>query len=138
MKVDRIPQCHNFVSNYRSAAVRGLCYYYFPSCGNETHFEPPNSLCTSTCQYLVDDICQEEWIDALRHFEGIAPFLTRIQIDVLNCSTLDSLFSEFPHCCSDAGVEEYTTTVCKLINYILLCHSAVGCVHGISCLICLV
>ena len=99
--------------NYRSAAVRGLCYYFFPPCGNVTHFEPPNPLCMPTCRYLVDDICQQEWIDALRHFDGIAYFLKQVQIDILNCSTLDSVFN-FPHCCSDAGVEEYTT-MCKFI-----------------------
>jgi hypothetical protein len=65
---------------------------------------------------LVDDVCQQQWLDALRHFEGLAPFLMSFQIDVINCSTLDSVFSQFPHCCSDAGIEEYImdTTMCKL------------------------
>ena len=108
--------------NYRSAALRGLCYYYFPPCGNETHFEPPNSLCMSICQYLVDDVCQQQWIDALRHFDGISPFLVAYQIDILNCSTLDNVFSRFPHCCSDAGIEEYTT-MCKFISTTVMWNS---------------
>ena len=99
--------------HYRSAALRGLCYYYFPPCGNDTHFEPPSPMCMSTCQYLIDDVCQQQWIDALQHFDGILPFLRAFQIDILNCSTLDGVFTQFPHCCSDAGIEEYITTMCK-------------------------
>ena len=63
----------------------------------------------TTCQYLTDDVCQQQWINALRHFDGISPLLIRNQIDILNCSKLDSVFGQLPHCCSDAGIEEYTT-----------------------------
>ena len=87
--------------------MRGLCYYYFPPCGNITNFEPPSSICESTCQYLTDNICQQQWADALRQFETNLPILEIFMIDILNCSNPDSAMDQFPHCCSDAGIEEY-------------------------------
>ena len=92
----------------RDIGVRELCYYYFPPCGNVTHFEPPSSLCESACRCFVDNICQQEWIQALQFFSNHADFLMRIQIDVMNCSRVDFTFQQLPHCCSDAGIEEYT------------------------------
>ena len=43
---------------------------------------------------------------ALIHFNNIAAHLMEVQIDVINCSMVDVVFGEFPHCCSDAGFVE--------------------------------
>ena len=96
-----------FHDNHRDAALRGLCYYYFPPCGNATHFETPNSVCASTCHYTTENICQREWAAALQHFDSISFYLTFYQLDVLNCSRPGGPLDQFPHCCSDAGIVEY-------------------------------
>ena len=61
----------------------------------------------SECEYLTENLCQEEWADALEHFESTNLYLERFQIDILNCSKPGGLLDRFPHCCSDAGVEEF-------------------------------
>ena len=109
MLLDHYYTTLNIANHHRDAALRGLCYYYFPPCGNATHFEPPNSLCASTCRHTAENLCQREWIAALHHFDNISSFLSLYQIDVLNCSQSDAPLKQFPHCCSNAGIAEYTS-----------------------------
>ena len=96
-----------YFNNCRSAATRGLCYFYFPPCGNSSHFEPPRSLCVSVCRYLTENICQKEWADALQHFDSVKFLLVSQQLDIINCSNPGGPLEQFPHCCSNIGVEEY-------------------------------
>ena len=96
-----------YCNNYRSAATRGLCYYYFPPCGNSSHFEPPRSVCVSVCQYLTENVCRKEWADALQYFDSIKFYILAHQIDIVNCSNPGGPLEQFLHCCSNAGVEEY-------------------------------
>ena len=93
---------------HRDAALRGLCYYYFPPCDNATHREPPNSLCASTCRYVTENLCQRSWASALEYFGSLSSYLMYYQIDILNCSQPGGPLEQFPHCCSDAGIVEYT------------------------------
>ena len=88
--------------NHSNAAIRGLCYHYFPPCGNATHFETPNSLCASTCRYTTENICQREWAAAQLYFNTISD-----HIDILNCSRPGGPLDQFSHCCSDAGIVEH-------------------------------
>ena len=99
--------------------MKALCYYYFPPCGNETHFEPPSSLCMSVCEYLTNDLCMKEWADALRHFNNVKSFLESFQIDVLNCSKPGGPLEPATQCCSNAGVEVYIGTHNNYYDYLI-------------------
>lgn len=88
-----------FVSIYREIAARATCYYYYPPCGNITHFTPPNALCQDVCNYLTTDLCSGDWVFALNSLS-----LSGIGLQLLNCSQLDVALGSMSHCCSDAGI----------------------------------
>ena len=90
---------------YREPATRAICYYYYPPCGNNTHFAPPNALCQDVCNYLTIDLCPEEWALALNFISGIQELLELIQLEFVNCSQPGAPLGSLPHCCSDAGID---------------------------------
>jgi hypothetical protein len=89
----------------RDPATRTVCYYYYPPCGNSTHFEPPNAVCQDICNYLTVDLCQKEWEMALSFLDGIQGFIDLFQVPFINCSQPGAPLEPLPHCCSDAGVD---------------------------------
>lgn len=90
--------------------MRAVCYYYFPPCGNITHFEPPQALCEDVCRLLTEDICQEEWERTVEVTNTVfRENVETFQLHLLNCSRPGSALDPLPYCCSDAGIVE-----CKL------------------------
>ena len=109
--------------------LRALCYFYFPPCGNITHFEPPAALCGSICQYMADSLCQKQWTNTvLRYYDIFQAEFTRYNFGQLNCSNPSSELDAFPHCCSDAGIEEFM----GIYRYIYHCYYI--CIQGMSSL----
>ena len=88
----------------REPAIRTLCYYFFPPCGNITHFEPPNAVCQDVCFNLANDICNKEWRQTVEFLMGFEDFLIRNMIQFINCSNPGASLDPLPYCCSDAGV----------------------------------
>ena len=128
-----------FVS--RDPVLRALCYFYFPPCGNITHFEPPAALCGSTCRYVIDSFCQEQWTNTVKFFDNYLYFLTEYNLGFLNCSNPSSELDAFPHCCSNAGIEEFIG-INMIINAqhpgimhsnVQLAHSKHGGIMHIAC-----
>ena len=92
----------------RDPAIRALCYYYFPPCGNITHFEPPNALCQDTCIFFTEVVCQERWQTALSLTASVETFnntIFRYNLHLMNCNDPGSPLGLLPHCCSDAGID---------------------------------
>ena len=92
----------------RDPGIRALCYYYFPPCGNITHFEPPNALCQDTCIFFTEVVCQERWqtaLDLVASVQSIKDNIIRYNLPPLNCSDPGSPLGLLPHCCSDAGID---------------------------------
>ena len=92
---------------YREAVTRAICYYYYPPCGNSTHFAPPNALCQDVCFYLAFDLCSEEEL-ALEFLSGMERNIddpNDQQLPFLNCNQPGAPLGILPHCCSDAGID---------------------------------
>ena len=89
---------------YREAAIRAICYYYYPPCGNSTHFAPPNALCQDVCSYATIGLCSHAWTSVSNILSG-AEDLEELQVPFLNCSQPGSFLGSVPHCCSDAGFD---------------------------------
>lgn len=103
-------ECSPFNSAFlsRDTAVRALCYYYFPPCGNTTHFELPNAVCQESCIFFTEVVCQERWqraLDLTASIETINNNILRYNLHLLNCSDPGSHLGSLPHCCSDAGID---------------------------------
>ena len=95
----------------KDVARRITCYFYYPSCGNSTHFEPPQAVCPETCSLAQDTLCPLVWVAAQQHFNAIEDFVDRYGVNFINCSNPSDFIDPLPHCCSDAGVKvrEYCT-----------------------------
>ena len=91
----------------REVARNIICAYYYPTCGNNTTFEPPKAVCQEECMYLRDILCPEEWQLALDHLNS-QDFIETYGLELINCSTPGEFISPLPHCCTDAGVN-----ICK-------------------------
>ena len=97
-------------------AIRALCYYYFPPCGNITHFEPPNALCEDSCQLFTEDICEVEWRETVAAVNAVfSANIERYQLQLLNCSEPESALNNLPVCCSDAGITDSKWNVKLLV-----------------------
>ena len=108
---------HNNLHN-REAATKGICYYYFPPCGNTTHFQPPNAVCSETCYYFTEGLCQEAWERALsliQEVDRINNTIFMYNLQPPNCSQPGEILDSLPHCCSDAGI-----VVRKSAGYVLV------------------
>ena len=93
-----------FRDECRDPALRILCHYYFPPCGNSTVFEPPTSVCMETCNYLRE-ICPNQWNDVEAHFEENHSTVSSYGATFINCSNTGEYLDPLPYCCSDVGVD---------------------------------
>ena len=84
-------------------ALRVLCHFFLPPCGNSTFFEPPTSVCMEACNYLAE-ICPFEWEQVVAYFEVNDYWLRPNGLTFINCSNTGEYLDPLPHCCSDVGV----------------------------------
>ena len=84
-------------------ALKVLCHYYLPPCGNSTFFEPPTSVCMEPCNHLAE-ICPLEWERLVAFFEHEDISLKKNGLTLINCSNTGE-YLDLPHCCSDVGVD---------------------------------
>ena len=89
---------------YREAVTRAICYYYYPPCGNITHFALPNALCQDVCNYTTIGLCSSDGYSDLTFILSSAD-LEELQVPILNCNQPGSFLGLVPHCCSDAGID---------------------------------
>ncbi len=89
----------------RELARNLLCRFYYPPCGNNTHFEPPKSVCQEICSYVLD-ACPFEFQKAQEYLSepSLAAFLERVGLTFLNCSDPGKPIRPLEHCCYDAGI----------------------------------
>lgn len=90
------------ILSYRIPGIRALCYYYYPPCGNITHFESPKAVCHDVCYDIITTVCKEEWLQTF--IDGLKDAFEFYQLHFLNCSNPGAPLHPLPHCCSDAGV----------------------------------
>ena len=90
-------------TNYRDALSRILCYYYYPPCGNTTHFQPLNAVCEDTCVNITTKLCPGEWGVALQLVEPNAADLAATGLTFLDCGNPGLYLDPIPHCCSNTG-----------------------------------
>ena len=107
-------ECHDL-------AIRVLCHYYLPPCGNSTTFEPPNSVCMESCNYL-QETCLSQWNQVAAFFEENSSLARRYGVTFINCSNTGEYLNPLPHCCSDLGIDIRT--------YVLLCCYSVFDLHA--------
>jgi c-mer proto-oncogene tyrosine kinase/anaplastic lymphoma kinase/receptor tyrosine kinase len=89
------PKCIN-------EARKILCHYFLPTCGNETVFVPPTSVCQGVCEYLRS-LCPKEFA-ALADYFSSRPDLGHSGITLLNCSNTGEYIAPLNHCCSDLDI----------------------------------
>ncbi len=80
--------------------LRGLCFYYYPPCGNSTHFVPPPALCYDDCVAAQTDVCPTEY-DGLHNFVATTD-LDAVGLNIVNCSDPGEFINPLPHCCYTA------------------------------------
>ena len=85
-------------------AFKVLCHFFLPPCGNSTHFEPPTSVCSESCNYLRS-VCPDAWDRIVAHFRDNDFWLRPLGLTYINCSHSGEFIYPLPHCCSDVGVE---------------------------------
>ena len=87
--------------------MRMICYYYFPPCGNITHFIQPQSVCASTCTNITEVLCAEEWNTVLNELtvRDLITLAERFNAHIINCAEPDFPFDEAPQCCSNIGLD---------------------------------
>ena len=92
-----------------------VCYYYFPPCGNITHYIPPSAVCESTCVAVSEELCATEWNILLEEIRshGLNVLAEQFDADFINCTNTSVRFAQFglPKCCSDVGIN---IDLCKL------------------------
>ena len=93
-----------FQNECRDPAIRVLCHFFLPPCGNSTVFEPPTSVCKEACNYLRD-ICPSEWEQVVAYFEESDDRLRPDGLTLINCNNTGEYLNPLPHCCSDVGVD---------------------------------
>jgi len=106
--LDYIEDAANFVLNVFQAecynpALRVLCHYYLPPCGNSTTFEPPTSVCTEVCSDLKE-MCRDGWEFVVSTLEEGDLRLKAHGATFINCSNTGEYLDPLPHCCSDVGI----------------------------------
>ena len=85
-------------------ALRVLCHFYFPPCGNSTHFQSPTSVCIEFCNYL-QELCPFEWGQAIAFFEENDSRLRPQGLTFINCSNTGEYLDPLSYCCSDVGLQ---------------------------------
>ena len=85
-------------------ALRILCHFYFPPCGNSTIFQSPTSVCIEFCNYL-QETCPFEWEIVIGYFEENDFWLRPIGLTFINCSNTGEYLDPLPYCCSDVGLQ---------------------------------
>lgn len=93
-----------FRDECQDAAVRVLCQFFLPPCGNSTIFEPPTSVCMEACNYLRDT-CPTEWDQVIAIFEENDSEIRPYGANFINCRNTGEYLNPLPHCCSDVGVD---------------------------------
>ena len=107
-----------FQDECRDPALRILCHYYFPPCGNSTVFDPPTSVCMETCNYLRE-LCPNEWNDVETRFEEYHNIVSSYGAAFINCSNTGEYLNPLSYCCSDVGVDIRMSMQC-------CCYSTYG------------
>ena len=79
-----------------NTTMRMLCHYYFPPCGNSTHYKPPTSVCPAACEAL-----KKKCNILLDVFQRKLMVNTS---DKLDCSK--SVIDPLPHVCSNLDISE--------------------------------
>ena len=79
-------------------ALRIICHFYLPPCGNSTSFELPTSVCEETCM-RVQESCGQEWESVLEMFRQ-----NRIALEIegtafIDCENTGKHLSPLPHNC---------------------------------------
>ena len=85
------------------SARKLLCFYYFPPCGNSTHFQPPQSICQEQCDYFANDVCSD-FIDAVYQYFDQRPFIDELGLQFINCNDTGAALEPLDYCCSDANI----------------------------------
>ena len=93
-----------FRDECRDLAIRILCHYFLPPCGNSTTFKPPTSVCMETCNNLRET-CPNEWNLALAYFEENENDARSNGATFINCSDTGEYINPLPHCCSNLGID---------------------------------
>ena len=76
-----------------NTTMRMLCHYYFPPCGNSTHYEQPTSVCPAACEAL------KKKCNIIFDF-----FQSKLMEDQIQCSK--SIIDPLPHLCSNLDISE--------------------------------
>ena len=92
-----------FRDECRDLAIRIVCHYFLPPCGNSTTFKPPTSVCMETCNYLRET-CPNAWNAALAYIERNEDE-ARAYGATFNCSDTGEYLNPLPHCCSNLGID---------------------------------
>ena len=80
-----------------------LCHFYFPPCGNVTHFHPPTSVCSEECK-TISQMCPEEWASIVERFNENDAIIATEGLQLINCDFPGKHLAPLPHCCSDLGL----------------------------------
>ncbi len=87
----------------RPVVLRGLCYYYYPPCGNSTHIASPPAQCYDDCVAAQTEVCPEEYSALKGYIANIAAIdLEAIGLNIVNCSDPGEFVNPLPHCCYTA------------------------------------
>ena len=92
-----------FRDECQDLALRILCHYFLPPCGNSTTFKPPTSVCMETCNYM-QETCPNEWNLVLAYFEEVDISARNHGATFINCSDTGQYLNPLPHCCSNLGI----------------------------------
>ena len=100
-----------FPEKCRDSAIRVLCHYYLPPCGNSTMFEPPTSVCMEACNYL-QEMCPNEWEYVVSYFEQSDTRHGAYGANFINCRNTGVYLDPLPHCCSYVGLDICMSCLC--------------------------
>ncbi len=88
----------------RTIVARFICLFYYPPCGNHTHFIPPQSICMEDCLVVVE-MCSAE-VQLLNDFlllQALEFTVNITETGLFDCSRTDVVISPLPHCCTAGG-----------------------------------
>ena len=81
-----------------------LCHYFLPTCGNETTFEPPTSVCEDVCEHLRN-LCPSEFKQLSLYFMSKKIELGELGVTMIDCSNTGEFIDPLQHCCSDLDID---------------------------------
>ena len=95
------------------ALSRALCVHYYLPCGSNGTIHVPQFLCPVVCDYIVNDVCRNEYPILLNEFQTrIAP--DTIGLDFPICNNTQQIISYLnlsTDCCSDGGIIVPSSTI---------------------------